>query len=231
MSNLDITHVQAPKPQTQYGKHRGLVVDNNDPSSLGRLRAKIPEILGNVETGWAMPSTPYAGNSAGFFMVPPIGTGVWIEFEAGDVSRPIWTGCWWNKGELPTSTSGAVATSSIKIIRTEQGISVALDDAAKTVTIGDGNGHNSIIVQMQSGQIRIVGASKVVVDAPQIEIVDGGTHPTVLGDELLQYLIQVVTMLNTHVHLDTGPGVPTSPPLTLLAPPESTLLSTQVKTG
>lgn len=108
---------------------------------------------------------------------------------------------------------------------------MALDDAAQTVTICDGNGHNSIIVQVQSGQIKIVAASKVIIDAPQIEIVNGGTHPTVFGDDLLRYLSQVVTMLNTHVHMGTGPGVPTTPPLTPLLPPTSTLLSTQVKTG
>lgn len=230
MSNQEKNQIQAPKSTPQYGKHRGLVVDNNDPLSLGRLRARIPD-FGDVETGWAMPSTPYASNGAGFFMVPPMGTGVWIEFEAGDVSRAIWTGCWWKEGQLPISSTGATATPSLKIIRTEQGNSVALDDAMQTITIGDGKGHNSIIVQMQSGQIKIVAASKVVLDAPQIEIVDGGTHPTVFGDDLLQYLTQVVTMLNTHVHLDIAPGVPTSPPVTPLLPPTLTLLSTQVKMG
>jgi hypothetical protein len=230
MSNQEITQIQALKPKLHYGKYRGLVLDNNDPDRIGRLRASVPS-LSDFETDWAMPSAPYSGNGAGLFMVPPIGAGVWIEFEAGDVRFPIWTGCWWKEGQLPISSTGATATPSLKIIRTEQGISVALDDAAQTVTIGDGNGHNSIIVQVQSGQIKIAAVSRVVVDAPQIEIVNGGTHPTVFGDDLLRYLSQLVTMLNTHVHLDTGPGVPTSPPLTPLLPPTSTLLSTQVKTG
>ena len=29
------------------------------------------------------------------------GAGVWIEFEGGDVSYPIWTGCFWRDGEAP----------------------------------------------------------------------------------------------------------------------------------
>ena len=39
-----------------FGKYRGLVTDNQDPLSLGRIRAKVPELLGDVETGWALPA-------------------------------------------------------------------------------------------------------------------------------------------------------------------------------
>jgi hypothetical protein len=108
---------------------------------------------------------------------------------------------------------------------------LALDDAAKTVTINDGNGHNSVTVQMQSGQIKILAASSVVINAPKIELVDGGSHPAVFGDDLLQYLSQIVTTLNAHVHLATGQSVPTTPPLIPFLLPTSTLLSTKVKTG
>jgi hypothetical protein len=31
----------------------------------------------------------------GFYMVPPIGAGVWVEFQYGDPNRPIWVGCFW----------------------------------------------------------------------------------------------------------------------------------------
>jgi hypothetical protein len=29
----------------------------------------------------------------GMFVVPPIGTGVWVEFESGDPNKPVWVGC------------------------------------------------------------------------------------------------------------------------------------------
>ena len=86
-----------------YGKYRGLVVNNVDPLSLGRLQAMVPEVLGEIPTGWAVPCAPYAGPQAGFFAVPPPGAGVWIEFEAGDTSRPIWVGGWWGTAEVPMS--------------------------------------------------------------------------------------------------------------------------------
>ena len=75
--------------ERHYGKYRGLVTDNQDPKNLARIRAKVPEVLQDVETGWALPSLPYSGKGSGFFRVPPSGAGVWVEFESGDVSRPI----------------------------------------------------------------------------------------------------------------------------------------------
>ena len=75
-----------------YGKYRGIVTDNGDPSDLGRLKARVPELLGREETGWALPCAPYAGDGSGLYALPEPGTGVWIEFEAGDLSRPIWSG-------------------------------------------------------------------------------------------------------------------------------------------
>ena len=70
-----------------FGPYRGIVTDNDDPSGLMRIRARVPEIFGELETPWALPCVP-----PGVRSVPEIGTLVWIEFEAGDPSRPIWMG-------------------------------------------------------------------------------------------------------------------------------------------
>ena len=55
-------------------------------------KVRVAEVLGEVPTGWATPCIPYAGPVSGFYSIPPIGAGVWIEFESGDISRPIWSG-------------------------------------------------------------------------------------------------------------------------------------------
>ncbi len=218
-----------------YGKYRGLVTDNNDPNNLGRIRARVPAVLGTVESGWALPCTPYTGDGSGQYTVPEPGVGVWIEFEAGDPSRPIWSGCWWGDGQLPENNSGTMVTPPIKIIRSEQGLMVTLNDNTQIIHVSDENGRNMLEIQVQAGKITIKGATKAIVEAPQIELVENATHPVVFGDQLLQYLNQLVSLYQSHLHpaqltLGVFPVVP-APPVPPYPPATPALLSTRVKTG
>ena len=43
-----------------YGKYRGQVTDNDDPDNLGRIKAKVPRLLGDEETGWALPAFAFS---------------------------------------------------------------------------------------------------------------------------------------------------------------------------
>ena len=76
-----------------FGKYRGTVTDIQDPLFMNRVRAKVPDVMGDLESGWAMPCLPFAGSGMGFFALPQVGAGVWIEFEHGDPDYPIWAGC------------------------------------------------------------------------------------------------------------------------------------------
>jgi len=87
----------ASQPKKFYGKYRGTVFNNIDPMNSGRIMAIVPDVSGLVPTTWAEACIPFAGSTIinmGIYAVPPIGAGVWIEFEQGDPDYPIWTGCY-----------------------------------------------------------------------------------------------------------------------------------------
>jgi hypothetical protein len=166
-----------------FGKYRGQVTDNNDPDNLGRIRAKVPRVLGDEETGWALPAFIYGGASEqGLYTVPDVGAGVWVEFEGGDLSYPIWSGTWFTSGAIPES-----ATPGKKVLKTKSGHKIVLDDDAGTLDMTDSNGNT---VSMDSDTIKIASGSalKIIIDAALIELVDAASHPLVFGDLLLQYL-------------------------------------------
>jgi hypothetical protein len=218
-----------------YGKYRGLVAENEDPEMLGRIRATVPEVLADVTTGWALPCLPYTGDGVGLHTIPPVGAGVWIEFEAGDPSRPIWTGGWWGSGQVPTEETGKPTTPSVKVLRSDEGLLVALDDDDQTVAISDADGSNIVELVVTRGEVRVVAASKVVVEAPQIELTENAGHPVAFGDSLLQYLTQLVNIFNAHMHVGQMAAgvlpVTPAPPATPQTPPHPGLLSTRVKAG
>jgi uncharacterized protein involved in type VI secretion and phage assembly len=85
-----------------YGKYRGMVLNNIDPLQMGRLQVQVPDVTGLAPASWAMPCVPIAGLQNGMFAMPSINSGVWVEFEHGDIDYPIWVGCFWGSAsEIP----------------------------------------------------------------------------------------------------------------------------------
>ncbi len=127
-----------------YGKYRGKVIDNQDPLKRGRLRAIVPAISDNV-LSWAEPCTPYAGPRLGWYVIPPVGANVWVEFEAGNVDYPIWAGCFWGFAEKDGLPPDA-ADPEIKVFQTEK-MKLVLDDKAVRLTA---------LVETDQGQMSLV---------------------------------------------------------------------------
>jgi hypothetical protein len=218
-----------------YGKYRGVVTDVDDPKNIGRLRAHVPKLFLAVEMHWAMPCSPYTGDGEGFFMVPPVGAGVWIEFEEGDINRPIWSGGWWSDTKAPKNEDGSDSATTRKVIRSNTGLLLALDDDSKKISISDDSASNFITIEVQDGKIKIQATTKVIVEAPQIELVENAAHPLVFGDDLLTFLNQMINIYTTHTHPgELALGVfPVTPmiPVPPMPPATPALLSVKVKTG
>jgi hypothetical protein len=213
-----------------FGKYRGQVTNNSDPDNLGRVKAKVPRVLGDEETGWALPAFIYGGASEqGLFAVPDVGAGVWVEFEAGDLSYPIWTGTWFTGGAIPES-----AQPGKKIFKTKSGHKIVLDDDGGTLEITDSNA-NTVTMDASTIKVGAGSATTIVIDAPFIQLVDGASHPLVFGDQLLEYLSQIVMIYQSHLHpgelaLGVFPVTP-APPVPPMPVPTPSLLSLKVTTG
>jgi hypothetical protein len=145
-----------------YGKYRGTVFNNIDPEQRGRIQAIVPDVSGLIPTSFAMPCMPIAGKQSGVYVLPQIGSGVWIEFEQGDSDYPIWTGCFWGVvAEVPAlALAGNPASPSI-VMQTSVVNSIVISDMPPP-TGG---------IMLKSGlSTIIVGTDGIKIIAPKIEI-------------------------------------------------------------
>lgn len=152
---------------TFYGKYRGVVTNNKDPNGLGRVRVKVQDVLGDEESGWAMPSVPYAGKDVGLYLIPPEKALVWVEFEHGDPDYPIWCGCFWARGEVPAKASRNEDMPEKKVLKTDVG----------TITLNDSSGDGGITIEMNKNP-----KLKIVLDKNGIAITTGNGASVELKD-------------------------------------------------
>jgi hypothetical protein len=140
--------------------------------------------------------------------LPEVGDTIWVEFAAGEVSRPIWTGAFWGAPEsaggpddLGTATGAEVpeadgpAGPGKGVLRTAAGHRIVLDDDGGVVIFAHGN---------DKAQVKLTSSGEVIVTADKIKLGASASEPLVLGTAFLQFF-------NTHTH-PTGVG-PSGPPV------------------
>jgi uncharacterized protein involved in type VI secretion and phage assembly len=77
-----------------------------------------------------MPCFPFSGQQMGFFAVPQVGAGVWVEFEQGNPDFPIWSGCWYGlTTEVPTLVQPGMPPLSGVILQTQLQNTLLISDA------------------------------------------------------------------------------------------------------
>ena len=147
-----------------YGKYRGLVLNNIDPLQIGRILAQVPDLLGETPSTWAMPCVPAAGIQAGCFIVPPIGSQVWMEFEQGDPDYPIWSGGFWGTvADVPIFATAppAIPPGQNIVLQTTGETMVLISDAAPTPATG------GIILKSVSGAMIVVNETGIYISNGQ----------------------------------------------------------------
>jgi len=197
-----------------FGKYRAFVVDRNDPDRLGRLKVRVPSVLGGAVTGWAWPAAPYAGANRGLLFLPQQGDIVWVEFIEGETEHPVWSGGAWakpeGKSEIPEDAKANYPDTGV--LRTKFGLVIVLDDKS---------GSEKILIRAKNGcEVTLdPNANQITVKAQTVVIEDGGQNVQELATKSF-----VRNVFDQHMH-GSGTG-PTSTPLPLPPPPQPALTST-----
>jgi hypothetical protein len=117
-----------------------------------------------------MPCVPYGGtNDQGFFFIPEVDSGVWIEFEEGNLEYPIWVGTFWSKPgdatEVPEPTDSQ-SSPSCKVIKTAQGHTIELvdEDGAECIRIYEKVDRNRVTIDKFGIRIEDNNGNEIIMD-------------------------------------------------------------------
>lgn len=148
-----------------FGIYRGTVADNNDPKRFSRINANVPDVLGDQRSGWALPCMPYGGlPDQGMYTIPEVGAHVWMQFEAGDIDKPIWVGTYWEGYKAPELTT--------RFIKTQSGHTLQFDDekGKETVRLKHSSGAGIFIDRNGSISLTDDSGGKIKLNAYKDEI-------------------------------------------------------------
>jgi hypothetical protein len=162
MSNGEVS--AGGNPRRFYGKYRGLVIENIDPEQIGRVMLQVPDVLGEIPSSWALPCVPAAGIQSGCFIVPPIGSQVWVEFEQGDPDYPIWTGGFWGLvADVPALATAppAIPPGQNIVLQTTGQNMIMVSDAPPTPATG------GIVLKSTTGAMIVVNDTGIYISNGQ----------------------------------------------------------------
>lgn len=168
-----------------YGKYRGIVVSNQDPEKLGRVKINVPQVSGkNIMEAWAWPSGLVGGEEFGSFFIPPKGASVWVTFENGDPNHPIWEGGHWARGKTPEVARRTNPDN--RVFQTKNWI-LEMDDqeGSEKFKITDRTSGNSFEFDTDSGDfnLNVTGNENVTTEGNTTHSVSGNIAHEISGNK------------------------------------------------
>jgi len=175
-----------------------LVVDNQDPEKLGRVKLKFPVQPGCPESTWARVGTPMAGRERGWATIPEVGDEVLVSFMHGDIHHAIVVGGLHNGVDATPyanedgnndlrvfqSRSGHRLTfddrkgaERIELVSHHEGIHIILDTATQRLTVfvdGDIEISAAEHYDVRAEDIQISASGDVDIEVEQGLVLDGG---------------------------------------------------------
>lgn len=211
----------------------GIVEDVNDPMKLQRIKVRVKELFGTLETSvlpWCIKkSTPRNKNTVGEHNVPSVGQYVIVEFDNGCIYSPTYS-----LGYLPkslqdfsedyNSSHGYLDEFGNLVKIGSKGIYIK--DTFNNLTIFNEEGiqihdHFGNIQKLTEAGLLVEGSASGVISYPSITlngnvkitgslVVDQGITTNIVNAS--EHVEAAGKVLESHTHTSGEPGAPTSGP-------------------
>jgi len=144
-----------------HGNFRGRVVSTADPYGAGRVRVRVYGVYDGVPDSslpWAIFSDPFMGGQAGIggFVVPDVGSDVWVFFEEGNHMLPVYFA---GAPARPHGPPERSAGPHNKVLHTKAGHIIEVDDEGNRIRIHHSSGTDIHIDS--GGNITLTGVGDV----------------------------------------------------------------------
>lgn len=158
------------------GYYSGKVVDNQDPSKLGRCRIRVYGIFENSipdeDLPWCEPDFQFVGSTIGSFVVPPINAIVRVYFDNGDIYFPHYTTKVIDKNKLSSKRLEDYPDTMI-IFETDEGDYLTFNRKTKRFNFHHSSGNDIEMMKNGDTNIKIKGDKDQTVDGDEMHLVKG----------------------------------------------------------
>jgi type VI secretion system secreted protein VgrG len=122
----------------------GIVTDNQDPDSLGRIKVSLPMVANDYISKWIWVCQSYATGDAGVAVLPDLDDQVLVAFIGGDINQPVCIGSMYTPRHRPPIADNT--DNNIKAIKT----------GATYLIMDDTDSAERMEASVLDGQIRVV---------------------------------------------------------------------------
>jgi phage protein D len=207
----------------------GIVTNNKDPESWGRVKVKFPTLTEDHESHWARVVGVGAADDRGFDCLPEVNDEVLVAFEHGDIHRPYILGGVWNGKDAPPEKvddsvqDGKVRLRTVKTrtghilqfveedkggskagvyITTSGGHKVRINDSDRKVEIETNGGHKLTMDDNGIGSISMSSTGSISIDARTSIDIRANTSISINGNTISIKAPGPVTVQGTPIALN-----------------------------
>ena len=192
---------------------RAMVVDNEDPDHLGRIRVQFSWQLQqdyNMFTPWLRIAQPYGGKDKGFSFIPEIGEEVLVDFETGNAERPYVRGSFFNGVDSPDNL-WLPGENEVKAIRTKNGHTIEFHDKGEGgfIHIYDNKKNNySLTFSTDGKKIKLQASGNIELQAGKDITLTAGKDVNIKAGTNMDVSV------GSKMHTTVGTSVPAPPAIT-----------------